>query len=230
MGKLLVSDYDMTLRVIYDFENDLILNANLKALHGFIDRGNTFLLNTGRNYYSIKHEIEKYHIPYHYLACNGGAILLNGDGSLLKCYNMDNSEYNYDLLFELLYKEGVNPHAVLGCMVISTDNNIPEIANKYYLNYNIEGDMVKLTPMDLKEALKIFIKQYPDFQLRTWSQFSKLLECKVSPKNKLIPNNFLKGRIDMMEGITLISELYHTQLKVSMENSAYIHKIGINKT
>ena len=66
MKKLLVSDYDLTLKLIYDFDNDLLIRANVAAIKKFMDEGNIFMLNTGRAYDSIKEEVNKNHVPYNY--------------------------------------------------------------------------------------------------------------------------------------------------------------------
>ena len=90
--------------------------------------------------------------------------------------------------------------------------------------------MVALKPMSLSKALTTFINKYPEFKLKTWEQFDKLLEYEVSPKNKFMIFNFFKDRSDMVEDINLISRLYHTQVKVFMDKIAYMRRFGIDKT
>ena len=41
-----------------------------------MSNGHIFMLNTGRDYSSIKQEIVANRVPYNYLACNDGTILL----------------------------------------------------------------------------------------------------------------------------------------------------------
>ena len=53
--KLLVSDYDGTLKS--DIKN---LMVNIEAINEFRKKGNHFSIATGRDYYSIKKEIDKY--------------------------------------------------------------------------------------------------------------------------------------------------------------------------
>ncbi len=229
MKKLLVSDYDMTLKVLYDFKNDFIIKANIEAIKELMSDGNIFMLNTGRDYNSIKEEVIKNHIPYNYLACNDGTILLDEHDGLVHFYDIQTKEYDYELLYNLLKDEGLRPHAILGCMCTESLNAL-EIANKYYLDYNIEGGMVCLTPMNLNDALKVFINKYPEFRLRTWEQFDKLLEYEVSPKSKLKLLSLRKDKSGMIDDINLIAELYHTQVKVFMDKIAYMRRFGIDKT
>lgn len=83
--KLLASDYDCTLNT---FECDL--RFNIIFIKKFIQKGNIFVLNTGRSYESIKSEINKFHIPYNYLACNDGNLLLDHNNNLISCTNIEN--------------------------------------------------------------------------------------------------------------------------------------------
>lgn len=69
--KLLVSDYDDTLHT-----SRIHLDLNIRALKRFM-KNNMFAISTGRNFVSIKKEIEKYSIPYHYLMCNDGSIIFD---------------------------------------------------------------------------------------------------------------------------------------------------------
>ena len=229
MKKLLVSDYDLTLKIIYDFNNDFLIRANVEAIKELMASGNIFMLNTGRDYNSIKEEIINNHIPYNYLACNDGTILLNEHDGLIHYYDLECRDYDYELLYNYLVKEGLNPHAVLGSMYVD-NKRIDEIANKYYLNYNIDNDMVSLKPMSISKALTTFINKYPKFKLKVWEQFNKLLEYEVSPKSKLKDYNIIKDNVDMVQDMELLAELYHIQLKVFMDKIAYLRRFGIDKT
>ena len=233
MKKLLVSDYDLTLKVIYDFEHDFLIKANIEAIKELMANGHIFMLNTGRDYNSIKEEVIKNHIPYNYLACNDGTILLDEHDGLVHYYDLHMRDYDYEFLFYKLKENNLNPHAILGGMCIDTNKellNIEEIANKYYLNYNISNDMVCFSPMPLSKALIKFISKYPDFKLKTWEQFNKLLEYEVSPKNKFQIFNIVKDNNEMLEDINLIARLYHIQLKIFMDKVAYVRRYGIDKT
>src|SRR5574344_1034320 len=76
--KLLVSDYDGTLKP--DIKN---LYLNIEAIKRFKEKGNTFMISTGRSFVSIKKEITKYNIPYDFLSCNDGAILFDNNDNIL---------------------------------------------------------------------------------------------------------------------------------------------------
>ena len=76
--KLLSSDYDGTLNI---FEYDIHLN--LSYIRSFMKEGNIFVLNTGREFKRIIPEIEKYGIPYNYLSCTDGNLLLNSSNQVV---------------------------------------------------------------------------------------------------------------------------------------------------
>ncbi len=88
--KLLAIDYDKTLKC-----SKFDLKRNIKSLKKYMV-DNLFLLNTGRSYPSIKKEIDKYKIPYHYLSCNDGNILFDNNNQVLYASNLDKN-----ILFEL---------------------------------------------------------------------------------------------------------------------------------
>jgi len=76
--KLLVSDYDGTFKS--DIKN---LYLNIEVINKFIESGNKFVIATGRNFDSIKSEIDKYNIPYNYLICNNGLIIFDNQNNII---------------------------------------------------------------------------------------------------------------------------------------------------
>ena len=81
--KFLVSDYDGTYKE--DIKGKNIISNN-KAIKNFLDKGNKFVIATGRSYTSIKKEINKYNIPYNYLICNNGSVIFNDQDELIYKY------------------------------------------------------------------------------------------------------------------------------------------------
>ncbi|MBQ7140011.1 MAG: HAD family phosphatase [Bacilli bacterium] len=78
MKKILVSDFDNTL---YKNTKDLILNIN--AINSFVEKGNIFIIATGRCYKDISKFTIKYNIPFNYLICNDGATIFDSNGNLI---------------------------------------------------------------------------------------------------------------------------------------------------
>ena len=83
--KLLVSDYDGTLN---PYIGDI--QSNLNEIKKFCDRGNMFMISTGRSFESIKKEINKHNIKYDYLSCNDGNLLLDKHNQLVYSTNISN--------------------------------------------------------------------------------------------------------------------------------------------
>jgi len=92
--KFLITDYDGTLKT--DIKN---LKLNISAINEFRKRGNHFAIATGRNFDSIKAEINKYNIKYDYLITNDGAITFDKFDNILCSEvfenNLLNELYNY---------------------------------------------------------------------------------------------------------------------------------------
>jgi len=82
--KLLVSDYDGTYK-----KTGILTKSFNNTLLDFINNGNLFALASGRNYSSLKKEIDKYNIPYNFLICNNGNTLFDNEGNLLFSKEID---------------------------------------------------------------------------------------------------------------------------------------------
>lgn len=79
MQKILVTDYDNTL-----YLNDEQIEDNIQKIKQFINKGNIFIIATGRSYIDISKMISKYNIPFNYLICNDGGTIFDNNGKLLK--------------------------------------------------------------------------------------------------------------------------------------------------
>ena len=86
--RTVASDFDNTLFVK---EEQQFLN-NIEAIRNFIDRGNTFIIITGRSFSNIKQEINKYNIPYKYLVCQDGANIFDDKDNCLKSNLLDKNK------------------------------------------------------------------------------------------------------------------------------------------
>lgn len=76
--KLLVSDYDGTYRAKEEH-----IEINNKAIEKFIQKGNLFMLSSGRPLDSLKRQTEKNNIPYTHLGTSDGNFLFDKDGNML---------------------------------------------------------------------------------------------------------------------------------------------------
>ena len=75
--KLIVSDFDLTF-----FDDDY--DENITLANDFVDKGNIFVIATGRSYELLKKEIENKKIKFKYLICSDGAVILDENLNVLK--------------------------------------------------------------------------------------------------------------------------------------------------
>ena len=71
---LLVSDYDGT---YFDENNPNQIYHSNDSVIDLTSNGHLFMISTGRSFTSINGEIIKYNIPYDYLSCSNGNVLLS---------------------------------------------------------------------------------------------------------------------------------------------------------
>lgn len=76
--KILVSDYDKTF-----YLNDEDIKNNKIALKEFKEKGNVFVIATGRSLLDFKEKSALYGIDYDYLIINNGATILNKNDDIL---------------------------------------------------------------------------------------------------------------------------------------------------
>jgi len=84
--KILVSDYDRTFEV-----NEENIEINKLAVKDFMEKGNIFVIATGRSYIDIKAKIDKYNILYDYLIINHGATIIDENGKIIYNFTIDNN-------------------------------------------------------------------------------------------------------------------------------------------
>lgn len=75
--KLIVSDFDLT---FFDQNYD----ENIRLINKFVEKGNIFVIATGRGFESLKKDVENKNIKYQYLVCSDGSVILDKDFNLLQ--------------------------------------------------------------------------------------------------------------------------------------------------
>ena len=98
--KLLSSDYDGTIRV----EDEEAFLKNLEHIKEFMQK-NIFLLNTGRSFPSISKEINERNIPFHYLSCCDGNIIMDKEYNIIYCTSIDTELLNVFDSLKFKYKD-----------------------------------------------------------------------------------------------------------------------------
>ena len=68
--KIIISDYDQTFYI-----NDEDIERNKVAVSKFEEKGNLFIIVTGRSYLDFKNKVEAYNINYNYVILNHGATI-----------------------------------------------------------------------------------------------------------------------------------------------------------
>ena len=97
--KLLVTDYDNTLEMHYEFtDNCSILKRNIEAINKFMER-NLVCIATGRHFDAIHKTLIENSIKFNYLCANNGAELYDASYNLLFCQPLD--EFDIDVLKKL---------------------------------------------------------------------------------------------------------------------------------
>lgn len=78
MKKLLASDYDQTY-----YLNDSDIIRNIEETKRWIDKGNIFVIATGRSYQDLKNKKDKYNFIFDYAILNHGATIIDKNNNIL---------------------------------------------------------------------------------------------------------------------------------------------------
>lgn len=127
MKKILVSDYDNTFYI-----NEYDIKNNIQNVEKFRNKGNIFVIATGRSYYDINKKLKEYSIKYDYLIINHGATILNLDGNVIEKYIIEENTKN-----AIIQDLGLhNQDTMFACSVLDSrvsieSNNITKIHKRF---------------------------------------------------------------------------------------------------
>ncbi len=82
--RVAVSDYDGTMT-----RGGKVSEETMKAVRQWRAAGNVFGVATGRDLSMIRHEIERWDIPFDFLICCNGAAIYSASGEILACEAID---------------------------------------------------------------------------------------------------------------------------------------------
>lgn len=124
---MLVSDYDQTFYI-----NDNDIEKNKKAVEQFQNKGNIFVIATGRSYLDFKNKLDLYNFNYDYVILNHGATILDKDNNIFANYSID-SNIIKDIYEDLNIKESINSFncSELESRVDFNHQNLTKINVKY---------------------------------------------------------------------------------------------------
>ena len=83
--KILVSDYDKTF-----YLNDKDIIENIKLIKEFREKGNIFIIATGRSYIDFIKKYNQYKFPYDFVLINHGATIIDKKGKIINNISIDN--------------------------------------------------------------------------------------------------------------------------------------------
>lgn len=83
--KILISDYDQTL-----YLNDEDMEKNKVAIKNFREKGNIFVIATGRSYLDFHNKVDLYNFEYDYVIINHGATILGKDNDVFTNFSIKN--------------------------------------------------------------------------------------------------------------------------------------------
>lgn len=142
--KLLVTDYDNTLELHYDFtDNSSILERNIIALNNFMKK-NIVCIATGRHFNAINNTLIEKNIKFNYLCANNGAELYDENYNLLFCLPIEKcdldilKELGNKVIFRNAYNSDLIPSANLYINNLEEFNKLRE-----YLNNNLKESFIE---------------------------------------------------------------------------------------
>lgn len=97
---LLASDFDNTLYV-----TDInIVNKNIESINKFREKGNLFVIITGRGN-SIRKYIKEFNIPYDYLICENGAIIFDKNDNIISSVYLEKEDV--DKIIDIIKRDNL---------------------------------------------------------------------------------------------------------------------------
>lgn len=142
--KLLVTDYDNTLELHYDFtDNKNILKRNIIALNKFM-KNNIICIATGRHFNAIHETLLENNIKFNYLCANNGAELYNKNYNLLFCLPIEKHDLQVlkKLGEKVIFRNAYNSKLISSANLYINDlNEYNEI--RKYLKSNLKHSFVE---------------------------------------------------------------------------------------
>ncbi len=159
---IIASDFDETL-FVKDHE---IFEKNIKAIDNFINKGNIFIVITGRIYTDIKVLLDKYNIHYSYLICQDGAKIFNAFDYSIKDYLLPKEKI--DKVIEIFDKHKMDYYLDDGYNKTTNRNDCIKINSKI-----VNRDESKEVLKEIKDNVDVYAYLSRSFINITDSEASK---------------------------------------------------------
>lgn len=140
MKKVIVSDYDQTFYI-----NDEDIEKNKIAIKEFRDKGNFFIIATGRSFGDLKRKVKEYNIQYDYCIIDHGATILDKNDNILFSFSMDNDIIE-KIKNDMLLEKSIN-HFCCSLLESRVDFNYKNLT-KIHARYNSKKEA-----MDINESI-----------------------------------------------------------------------------
>ena len=228
--KYIFSDYDGTIKTFVknpDFFEKINLNLNKKAINGFIEQGNKFIIITGRTTESILDSASKYNINYNYIISYDGRVCIDKNKNIIYAKYLNKKAFevidNYKL-GEIDEAWGVfgntkNPDEVVSLIVNSNSRTVEKLKELRILYSDIEFTYYKL--------LKKLILSFPFDKKMGIDELIKILNLNGEIYTIGDGNND-KTMLEAFEGYKMLfcyPSLYKTNAKVITSVHSLIKKI-----
>ena len=179
--KIIASDFDNTLYV----KDEKNMKENIETVKKFIEKGNKFIIITGRSYTNIKKVLTEKGIPYPYLVCQDGANIFDEND---KCLNRNFLNQEKCKILEKYLK---NNNIKYSYELAYNDHDIIENAVKITITID-SGKNAKQTLQKIKEDTNVDMYSYVS------SKHINIIDDYVNKSNALkylIENNYITNNV-----------------------------------
>ena len=152
MKKMLVSDYDQTF-----YLNDQDIEINKKEVKNFRDKGNIFIIATGRSFLDFKNKVNMYDIAYDYVILNHGATILDKNDNIIFNFPIYN-EVIGDIKNDICLEESINNFCCSG--LESRVDFIHSDLTKIHVKYDTKDKAEKVNKIINNKYSKYVISYY----------------------------------------------------------------------
>ena len=152
MKKMLVSDYDQTF-----YLNDQDIEINKKEVKNFRDKGNIFIIATGRSFLDFKNKVNMYDITYDYVILNHGATILDKSDNIIFNFPIYN-EVIRDIKKDICLEESINNFCCSG--LESRVDFIHSDLTKIHVKYDTKDKAEKVNKIINNKYSKYVISYY----------------------------------------------------------------------
>ena len=143
--KILFSDYDGTIKTFIKKPNIIesrTLNLNIKAINEFIEKGNKFIITTGRGTESILSSASRNKVKYNYITTYDGRVTLSNEGEIIYAKYLNAEAYNIVKKYNLGIVNGIygakgeakNENELIYLIVKTNENITKKIEELNYLS------------------------------------------------------------------------------------------------